>query len=120
MDPQLTIFDALSNTPQEASSSPGEALKAAGMAQTLERAGMTFVERACAVVQKVHGGERILAEAWRTTCEEHGVRPHHPNAWGALTSAMSRRGVIRPTGEYVKATSTRNHGHPYQLWEVVA
>ena len=120
MEPQLTIFDALSNTPQEGSSSPGEALKAAGMTQALERAGMTFVERACAVVQKVHGGERILAEAWRATCEEHGVRPHHPNAWGALTSSMARRGIIRATGQYVKANSKRNHSHPYQLWEVVA
>ena len=120
MEPQLTIFDALAQTPPEAPSSPGEALKADGMTQTLERAGTAFVDRACAVIQKVHAGERLLAETWRATCEEHGVRPHHPNAWGALTSSMSRRGVIRPTGEFVKATSKRNHAHPYQLWEVMA
>ena len=119
MEPQLSIFDALRNTPQEGSSSPGEALKAAGMAQVLENAGTAFVDRACAVVQKVHGGQQILAEDWRITCQEHGVTPHHVNGWGALTSSMARRGIIRATGQYVKANSKRNHSHPYQLWEVV-
>lgn len=120
MEPQLTIFDALAQTPPEAPSSPGEALKADGMAQTLERAGTAFVDRACAVVQKVHAGELLMAEDWRITCEQHGVAPHHVNGWGALTSAMAKRGVIRGTGIYQPCKSKARHANPSQVWEVMA
>ena len=120
MEPQLSIFDALRNTPQEGSSSPGEALKAAGMAQALENAGTAFVDRACAVIRKVHAGQQLMAEDWRITCQEHGVTPHHVNGWGALTSALSKRGVIRGTGVYQPCKSKKRHANPSQVWEVVA
>ena len=121
MEPQLSIFDALGNTPQEASSSPGEALKAAGMAQTLENGPERPLWSAPAPwFEKCTVASGSWPRHWRTTCEEHGVTPHHVNGWGALTSSMARRGIIRATGQYVKANSKRNHSHPYQLWEVVA
>ena len=97
----------------------GQAAKDTGMAQVLENTGPKFVDQAAALVHKVHAGQTILAEQWRQTCIEHGVTPHHPNAWGALTSSLSKRGIIRGTGRYTTATSKKNNGHKYQLWDVL-
>ena len=45
--------------------------------------------------------------------------PKHPNAWGALTRSLISLAVIRPTGDYKKSRSVRNHAHPYQTyWRV--
>ena len=94
------------------------ALKEAGMASAMAHAGDAFAERACALIQAVHAGDVILAEQWRQTCVEQGVVPHHPNAWGALTSVLRKRGIIKDTGKYKTAQSVRNHGHSYRLWQV--
>ena len=116
MEPQLSIFDALSNTPQEASSNPERPHKAASMAGTLNRP-KTFVERACTVVQKVHGGERILARQ-RTTCE--GTACGHitptPGSIDQLHGAPRSSAPLASTW----AGSKRNHANPSQVWEVVA
>ena len=121
MEPQLTIFDALSNTPQEASSSSGKALKAAGMAQVLENAGKPFTSLVGDVVKEVFAGQVVTAEQWRTACEERGIRPHHPNAWGSVTSAMRKRGLIREVdAKPVPAKSPKSRACMVPLWEVVA
>lgn len=91
-----------------------------GIQLVLERAGNVFVDRACALVESIHAGETVLAEQWRMTCLEHGVQPHHPNAWGGLTRALVSRGIIRPTGQFGQAKSVKNHGHRYELWHVRA
>jgi hypothetical protein len=96
----------------------GKDLKRAGMDLALRNAGADFSERACALIREVHSGQTILAETWRQTCVENGVSPHHPNAWGALTSTLKARGIIRDTGTYATAQSVRNHGHTYRLWRV--
>jgi len=89
-----------------------------GIQLVLERAGNMFVDRACVLVESLHAGETLLAEQWRKTCVEHGVQPHHPNAWGGLTRALVSRGIICPTGQFSQATATKNHGHRYELWHV--
>lgn len=93
-------------------------LKEQGIRQVLENAGDSFVDRACSLIKEIHSGEVILAETWRHTCLEHGVIPHHPNAWGALTSSLRKRGIIRDTGHFRIAKSVKNHGHTYRLWQV--
>ena len=93
-------------------------LKQEGIALALQNAGDSFVERACSVIQELHSGQVILAETWRETCVEHGITPHHANAWGALTSSLRKRGIIHDTGTYKTAKSVKNHGHTYRLWKV--
>lgn len=95
-------------------------LKEDGMASALTNAGDSFAERACALIQAVHGGDVLLAEQWRQTCVEAGVVPHHPNAWGALTAVLRKRQIIKDTGRFQTAQSVRNHGHTYRLWQVRA
>lgn len=94
------------------------AARDAGIALVLNHAGDAFVDRACALIESVHAGQIMLAEQWRKTCMEHGVYPHHPNAWGGLTRALFSRGIIKPTGRFSQAKSIKNHGHRYELWRV--
>ncbi|MDR0250208.1 MAG: hypothetical protein LBI35_02690 [Burkholderiales bacterium] len=42
--------------------------------------------------------------------------PRHHNSWGALASAASKERVVRPTGKFRRAVSSRTHGHPVRLW----
>lgn len=93
-------------------------LKEQGIELVLDNAGDGFTEKACALIREIHCGETVLAETWRQTCLDHGVTPHHPNAWGALTSTLRKRGIIRDTGEFRIAKSVKNHGHTYRLWHV--
>ncbi len=90
-----------------------------GKRRVIRHAGTDFVDRACELIERVHAGQTVLAEEWRKTCVEHGIVPHHPNAWGALTSALRARGVILKTDERRHARSVRTHGHEYALWKVV-
>lgn len=94
------------------------AARDAGVELVLDRAGDVFVERACALVEAMHAGQTLLAEQWRKTCVEHGIKPHHPNAWGGLTRALFSRGIIKPTGQFSQAKAVKNHGHRYELWRV--
>lgn len=111
MEPQLTIFDALESTAQQR--------KDAGISLVINNAGQSFVDQACDHVKARYGGQEVLAEAWRESCLAEGIKPHHSNAWGALTNELRRRGLIRFTGQYRESNSKRNHKHPYKLWEVV-
>lgn len=42
--------------------------------------------------------------------------PKSDHAWGALTRAVLLLRIIKPTGQYAKAKSTRNHGHKYAVY----
>lgn len=45
--------------------------------------------------------------------------PRSPNAWGALTFALSRAGRIRMTGKVRAAASSRSHARRMLEWEVL-
>lgn len=42
--------------------------------------------------------------------------PTSPNAWGALTQAAVRAGIIVWTERYTNALSTKTHAHPVKIW----
>lgn len=51
--------------------------------------------------QRLPNGEVGTGEDIRARLLEGGLRPpRHPNVWGALLLALTRRGIIAPTGEY--------------------
>jgi len=96
-----------------------EIARDAGQARVLDRAG-TFHADAVEVIRRRLTGCEVLAEEFRRVCSEEGVAPHHHNAWGALTGALVRRGVIEDTGRLVKSQDPRSHARRQPVWRVKA
>lgn len=44
------------------------------------------------------------------------IEPHEPRALGAVMKQLSRRGVIRPTGNYVQSSRPKCHARPVKEW----
>lgn len=63
------------------------------------------------------GQKEFAIEEFRRFCLDRGVKqPRHHNAWGALTSAAEKAGIIERTGVYRLARSPRTHAHPVMTW----
>lgn len=79
------------------------------------------------IVHALHGlkefckHNKIFAiEDFRRVHVEYGVpEPEHHNSWGALAATAQKEELIRPTGEYRPARSSRTHGHRVIVWEAV-
>lgn len=89
------------------------------IAQVLGNAGSDWQAEAIRIIRQQLAGQEVLAEAFRTTCEKEGVRPHHHNAWGGLTNALVRAGVIVDTGRVEKSRDPRSHARRQPVWLVV-
>lgn len=83
-----------------------------------ENAGRAFMDAAKALIIETFSGQEVLAEQFRRVCEEHGIRPHHHNAWGSLTNELVRAGILIDTGRTRKSTWQKNHAHRYTVWKV--
>ena len=91
-----------------------------GTAQVLENAGENWVDAACSHVQENFAGQTILAEAWKASCIEVGIKPHHHNGWGALIGALKSRKIIRATDlPYQASKCVTSNAHKSPLWFVV-
>jgi len=97
----------------------GRKARDAGLAQTASKntewtianliALHLFVARRgnCEFTMEIFRGERQL----RNT-----PAPSSPHAWGALTTAAHRSGLIEWTGRYIQASSKKTHAHPVKVW----
>lgn len=56
--------------------------------------------------------------AWWATQRSYRP-PRSPNAWGALTFALSKRGRVRMTGKVRAAASSRSHARKMLEWEIL-
>lgn len=95
-----------------------QASRDAGQTRVLGRSG-EFQAQAVEVIRRELAGQEVLAEQFRRTCVEHGVTPHHHNAWGALTAVLVRQGVIEDTGRVERSTDPRSHARRQPVWRVV-
>jgi hypothetical protein len=86
----------------------------------LDNAGDSWRSRAVALICEVLAGQEVLAEDWRLLCEQHGIRPHHPNAWGGLTAALMKDGTITDTGRLAHSRDPRSHARRQPVWKVRA
>ena len=86
--------------------------------QVLSNAGDAFIDRASAAIPYLFGGQTVMAEDWREALTAHGIVPHHSNAWGALTNALHKRNIIKPTDRLSKSKDVRSHGRRQPLWTV--
>lgn len=96
----------------------GEQLRDSAIAQVMENAGESWQLAATQLVRLRLAGQEVLAEDWRLLCEEHGITPHHPNAWGGLTNSLVRAGVIVDTGRIGKSKDPRSHARRQPVWRV--
>lgn len=53
--------------------------------------------------------EVFTGEDIRELIVGYAFAPHHPNAWGALTMALVRKGQIEATGTFTKMRSPTSH-----------
>lgn len=92
----------------------------AALAQVLEHAGESWRNDAARLIRERLAGQEVLAEKFRVLCEANGIRPHHCNAWGGLTAALAKAGVIEDTGRVEKSRDPRSHARRQPVWRVVA
>lgn len=74
-----------------------------------------FVADALAAIRELPAG-RYTGEDFRIALEERGVKPHHPNAWGALTSIAARRKIIEATTSMRAMRSKKSHARLTRVW----
>lgn len=67
-----------------------------------------FVDRALAAIQSLPRGDYI-GEEIRNKLIEQGIKPHHPNAWGALINTAQRRGYIKKNGKWRSMQGPKSH-----------
>ena len=96
-----------------------ERARDAAMAQVLEHAGESWRHDAMRLIRERLAGREVLAEEFRALCEGAGIRPHHCNAWGGLTAALVKAGVIEDTGRVEKSRDPRSHARRQPVWRVI-
>jgi len=89
------------------------------ISQVLEAAGGSWQASAVSLIRQRLAGREVLAEAFRAACESAGIRPHHHNAWGGLTSALVKAGVIVDTGRVERSRDPRSHARRQPVWRVI-
>lgn len=89
--------------------------------QALERvavhAGTEFMKAGLMAIALIKG-EDVTGEAIRVILIGKGIRPHHPNAWGALVQQALKLGLILETGLYTKMTDVRSHARKTQIYRI--
>lgn len=98
--------------------SQAERARDAALAQVLSNAGESWRNDAVRLIRERLSGQEVLAEQFRLLCEKNGIRPHHCNAWGGLTSALLKAGVIEDTGRVEKSRDPRSHARRQPVWRV--
>lgn len=91
-----------------------------GVAQVLDNACEDWRQEAVRLIRERLAGREVLAEEFRIVCEAEGVRPHHCNAWGALTAQLVKAGVIEDTGRVGKSRAPKSHARRQPIWRVLA
>jgi len=120
---QPSLFDAPRVPPSpllagEPAAVTATALRDHCTAQVLDRAGDDWKELAIACIRQHWAGREGIAEDFRRTCQAHGIAPHHPNAWGALTLAMKRQDLLEETGEWRSPSDLKSHARPTRVYRV--
>ena len=64
-------------------------------------------------------GRHMSAEQIRFACQHQGINPHHHNAWGGVTYALLKAGVLRDTEQATHMTDPRSHARKTTVYEVL-
>ena len=91
----------------------------AALAKVMSKAGESWRDDAIRLIRARLAGREVLAEEFRALCESVGIKPHHPNAWGGLTAALVKAGVITDTGKVQRSKDPRSHARRQPVWLVM-
>ena len=108
------------NKQLELSCSVGCVLRDSGIAATLAAEHDAWLEHAINLLHEFGRlkGEPFTIDELRTGWDELGYRqPHAGSVWGAMTKIAHQRGLIRPTGQWIKSKRPSAHARYCQLWE---
>ena len=87
-----------------------------GTAAALANAPADWEQEVRRVVSTMTGEWRM--EQVREQVEAQGLFPNSNAAWGALTGALAREGVIIWTGRFENTRAKRTHCHPSRVWRL--
>jgi hypothetical protein len=85
----------------------------AALARVGENSG-GFMALGLAAIAELSG--EYTGEDIRFALKQRGIEPHHHNAWGALTMAAIRRGLLVPTGHYTKMCDPKSNARKTQTY----
>lgn len=68
-----------------------------------------WMARAMTAFSALPAGMEMTGEILRQHVGDAVGQPKHPNAWGAFTNALIRRGLLVPTGEYRPMTGAKSN-----------
>lgn len=68
-----------------------------------------FGDNVVLYVTSLPKGTLCTGESIRLACLEHGIVPHHHNAWGAAISRCVRAGLLTETGRFLRMKSRTSH-----------
>ena len=86
--------------------------------QLLELHGPEFTGAVIMLVSTLPSGAEVTGEDLRRMAGKLGIRPHHPNAWGAAINVLVRSGQLVKTGQYVQMTDPRSHARETKVYRV--
>lgn len=101
------------------SQAQGRRERDSALAKVMSKAGESWRDDAIRLIRERLSGREVLAEEFRAICEQAGIRPHHCNAWGGLTAALVKAGVIEDTGRVEKSRDPRSHARRQPVWRVI-
>lgn len=80
-------------------------------------AGTEFMKVGLEAIARLPIGD-VTGEHIRVTLIGKNIRPHHPNAWGALVRSAVKLGLLIETGLYTKMTDVRSHARRTAIYRL--
>lgn len=95
----------------------GERRKEEGQKLVTKHQTVLWKDAIAVIIDQVAAlGDPFTNDDVRAAAQLDGLgEPTHPNAWGAATSAASKRGDIKPCG-YTTSKQPSRHGAVVRLW----
>lgn len=74
-----------------------------------------FISAGLELISRLPRGD-ATGEDIRFALEAKGLIPHHHNAWGALTLAAVKRGLLRRTDRFVNMRGPKSHARMTRVY----
>ena len=92
-----------------------------GIAKVADNSQPWFARDYVALAQfcKSNRGAEVIGEDIRRALMDQGLKPHHPNAWGALIRCAVKDEYLHRTGAWRSPSAVASHGRPTSVYRVL-
>lgn len=97
------------------SMSEGDIARDEGLALVVKNAGKAWMDKAvecCMCHADAFNGRIVTGEYLRHLIEEDVGKAHSPNVYGTVVRLLLNKGVLNPTGRWVKPKDRASHSSP--------